>query len=213
MPQAELEIVDAPQIFEGLPLEMNQRTSTASAVTKLVLLVPALMLVMVPVASLVVFSAPSLPQIAEHPAEALLGGAGVVVFLALFGMPLWRAVRSLGLRRHVRLEAGHISVAEQNLFKAENWTVPLEDYQGLAHVVRTSLSGSRHELVLVHTERSRDVLLKAGERLTEADIAHAAALLRVPVIAAKELYGRRRRMDEVRAADAAAPAGPLAEAA
>jgi hypothetical protein len=66
--------------------------------------------------------------------------------------------------------------------------MPLASYRGIAHVVRTSLSGTRHELVLVHPLRAHRILLCMADRISEAELAHAARILRLPVIAASDLY-------------------------
>jgi hypothetical protein len=187
MPHAVLEIVGSNQKFEALPLQVTQRVATASAVARLALLVPAILLVMIPVGSLS-FSTTALAQFAEHPADAALASLGVGLFVALFGLPLSRAVRALVSRRSVRIEAGFITVEDRGLLGTRSWTLPLSAYQGVAHIVRTSLSGARHELVLVHPHRGRRVLLCASDRLSDADLDQASRLLSLPLVPANDLY-------------------------
>lgn len=187
MPQAVLEIVGSPQKLEALPLQVTQRFSTTSVIARLAILIPAMLLVMIPVASLT-GSAFALAQAAEHPGDALLAGVGIAIFLALFGFPLSRAVAALGSQRTVRIAQGFVTVENRSLFGTRTWTLPLNAYTGVAHIVRTSLSGARHELVLVHPNRTRRVLLCASDRLTEGDLTNAGRLLSLPLLPANDLY-------------------------
>ncbi|MDX2204085.1 MAG: hypothetical protein NW223_15140 [Hyphomicrobiaceae bacterium] len=186
MAPAALEIIGLPQRLDTLPFEVEQRTSWSSAATRLALLVPVVLVVLVPVVS-VLRSGAAAAQAVAHPGEAMVAGTGLALFLALFGLPAWRAARALGSRRRVTIEGGAVTVEESTPFGQTRWTLPIADFQGLAHVVRTSLSGARHEIMLVHRCRRRQVLLVTAERLSEADIAHAASLLRLPVVAAEHV--------------------------
>lgn len=196
MPEAALEIVGAKQKLEALPLHQTQRVSRASAATRLALLVPAILLVLVPV-SFVLVSTDAFAQAIARPADAFLAGAGVAAFIALFGLPLSRAVAALVSRRTVRIDAGYITVGDHGLLGSRTWTLPLASYGGLAHVVRTSLSGARHELVLVHADRSRRVLLCASDKLSQADVECASRLLDLPLVPPNDLY--RWRSDRAEA--------------
>lgn len=186
MAPAAFEIIDAPQRFEAFPVSIAQRAPWASAASRLALLLPALMLVLVP-AAVVLGSATAPAHAAEHPFEAALTGAGLTLFTMMFGLPLHRAARMLGLRRSVLIDAGRVTVEEQTPFGRRAWTLPLADYEGIAHVVRTSLSASRHELVLVHRDRRHQVLLAVADRMSEADVSKAAQLLGLAVISAEHV--------------------------
>jgi hypothetical protein len=62
---------------------------------------------------------------------------------------------------------------------------------GLAHHIRASLSGARHEIVLVHPDRARSVLLAFDAQVREADLKAMAAQLGLPVVPASLIYGGR----------------------
>lgn len=187
MPQAALEIVGVHHSLDALPLHLKQRFSRASVVARLTLLVPAILLVLVPV-SFFSLSDDGLTQLTARPGDALLAGVGVVMFSLLFGLPFSRAIKALVSRRTVRIEAGVVTVEDHGLFGLSTWTLPLSAYLGVAHVVRTSLSGARHELVLVHPSRSRRVLLRASDKLSETDLDQASRLLNLPRVPANDLY-------------------------
>lgn len=209
MAPAAFEIIESCQRLEALPVRIRQRTPWGSAATRLALLLPTLMLVLVP-AALVLGSAAAPAYAAEHPVEAALTGAGLALFTLLFGLPLNSAVRALGLRRRVLIDAGHVTVEEQTPFGCRIWTLPLSDYDGIAHVVRTSLSQARHELVLVHPCRRHQVLLAVADRMSEADVAGAAHLLGLAVVSAEHvLLPRAAATPQANPLRAAPPVAPL----
>ncbi|RTL71196.1 MAG: hypothetical protein EKK41_11495 [Hyphomicrobiales bacterium] len=176
------------------------------------LLVSALLLVLVPAGALIFGASSASARVAAHPADAAVAGLGVLVFLALFGLPLHRLVRTLGLRRTVTLDAHQVSVAQSTLFNAQAWSLALSEFEGVAHVVRTSLSGARHELVLVHPERGRHVLLLTADTMSEGDVARVGHLLRLPVLPAERVLLPRRAASP-RAVPEPIVAEPLAQAA
>lgn len=207
-----LEFVSSCQKLEALPFESHQRASWMGGAARLVLLASALLLVLVPAGTLMFGSVPTAAIVAAHPADAAFAGTGLLAFLALFGLPLHRAVRTLGLRRKVTLEAQRVSVEQSTLFQAQAWSLELSQFEGLAHVVRTSLSGTRHELLLVHPERARHVLLWAADSLSEEDVARVARLLRLPVLPAERVLLPRGAASNRTSTAPLAPE-PLAQAA
>ena len=54
--------------------------------------------------------------------------------------------------------------------------------------MRASLSGTRHELILVHPERDKCVLLSVAPRTTQAEVDRVATLLGHKEIPPSELY-------------------------
>jgi hypothetical protein len=187
MPQAALEIVGVHHKLDALPLHLTQRFSRTSAVARLTLLVPAILLVLVPV-GFFSFSTGAMAQLTAQPGDALLAGVGVALFCCLFGLPFSRAIKALVSQRTVTIEAGAVTVEDRGLFGLSTWTLPLSAYRGVAHVVRTSLSGARHELVLVHPSRSRRILLCTSDKLSETDLDQASRLLSLPLVPANDLY-------------------------
>jgi hypothetical protein len=58
----------------------------------------------------------------------------------------------------------------------------------VAHHIRASLSGARHEIVLVHADRRRSVLLHFADRVLESELAAVARRLELPVVPARWIY-------------------------
>lgn len=212
MPQAVLEIVGAPPRLDALPLELTQRASPSSTLARVALLLPALLLVLIPAGSLLLVSAPALAYASSHPADAVLAASGVTAFLALFGLPFARALAHIGSVRNVRIAGATVTVVDRSVFGRRAWELPLASYCGIAHVVRTTLMGTRHELVLVHPLRAHQILLCAADKISESELAHAARSLRLPAIAASDLYAWPR-LARVRRPVVISQPAPVAQAA
>jgi hypothetical protein len=75
--------------------------------------------------------------------------------------------------------------------------------------VRATLSGLRHELILVHPVRGRSLLLHAGDQMTRGLLERATTLLRLPEVPARELYRIGRSLSP---APRIAPPVPILEA-
>ena len=139
MPYMLFETLGAAQPLQT-PIEVRQTPSRTSALAVLALLLPALMVVLVPFGSLAICAGPALALACEHPGDAALALGGVMLFGLLFGLPAARLLGALSSVRTLRIEAGCISIADQGLFGRRLRSMPLTDFSGLAHRVRTNLS-------------------------------------------------------------------------
>lgn len=108
----------------------------------------------------------------------------MLFWIGMFVWPLRRLYARVNGRRSVEITRMLVAVRDEKLRKNELWMAPLASYIGLKHRVRSSLSGTRHELVLEHPEESRSILLVAAEHIGESEIARYAALLGLPQIQA-----------------------------
>jgi hypothetical protein len=103
--------------------------------------------------------------------------AGLVVWLILLGFPIYRLLDTLTRSRVIEIASGRVSVADRSFGRASVWSAPVADFLGLAPYLRASLSGVRHELILVHPDRERSVLVAMAPRLTQLDVDQVAAAL------------------------------------
>jgi hypothetical protein len=212
MPQAALLVLAPARPFDRFPITIDQRSSITSALVMLMLLGPALGILALLIgllAALAAEPATALGIIAEKPFAGVQLALGVALWTALFVAPLKGLVQRFGIRRKVRISESAVAVAEIGLFGSKIWSARLSEFRGIAHVVRASLSGLRHELILVHRERGRCLVLYADDRLAQGVIDRAAALLRLPQIPPQDLY----RWTPTRAGAATALHGPATAAA
>lgn len=126
----------------------------------------------------------------EQPRAVLQLGLGLAVWTVLLGWPARRLAQRLGLRRVVTLTPGMVRVEDAGLLRTRHWSAPVATYSGLAHHVRASLSGVRHELILVHPDPARSVLLAAAPRFAQGEIERMCGLIGVNEVPARLLYTR-----------------------
>jgi hypothetical protein len=102
MPQTVVDMVVSEPLFDRLPFSSDQKSSRASALIMLALLVPALLTAMVPLAFLATFGASTVSVAADNPAPAMQAVAGLAVWTILFVVPAKRIIQHLGTSRAVR---------------------------------------------------------------------------------------------------------------
>lgn len=148
--------------------------------------------------ALIAADATSSPQVihtlADHPGSTLLLTAGTILGLFLMLFPLRAGIARLGGHTRVQLADGQVTVERRGLFGLDHWTAPLAQFCGVTHHIRATLSGARHEIILVHPEPAKDVLLNLGTRHPKDGADHYAQLLGLAEIQPRLLYQRHRAM-------------------
>lgn len=192
------ERVDVTSGPDSLPLRSVQGAATAPSLMHLALLsclAAAVVLPQLGLAGYALLSDEIRPMILQRPLVAFQLAAAMLFWIALFSWPLRGLYTRLTWKRSVEITSDRVSVADSRSFASSTWSAPLQSYKGVAHHVRSSLSGTRHELVLVHPDADRSVLLMAGVHLSDADVNRMMRLLNLPQVAPAELYRLRRQPD------------------
>ena len=96
--------------------------------------------------------------------------------------------------RTVEIDERTVTVTEGGQFRTWTWSAPLGAFTGLAHHLRASLSGTRHELILVHPEREKSVLLCLADTLAQQEVERVATLLGHKEIPSSVLYRFKVRL-------------------
>lgn len=179
--------------FERLPIELKLTTSRTASVIRLLMLAPMMVMLAVPLTLIGAFASGEagsspLAHLANHPLSAAQIALGLITWAALFIWPIKRVVARMGASRSVAIDGNTVTVHDSTPFGSRSWTEPLANYAGLAHHIRASLSGNRHELVLVHADASKSVLIAIADRMSQATIDKAARLLSLPEVAASRIY-------------------------
>lgn len=198
-----------PPLPAALPVRLMQSCSQRAATTSLALVVPTAAGAVLAGASVLydTMQAPAARAwLAQHPVLGicLLGAVGFLIYLVI--LPTKRVLERLTTSGTAYIDQGRVTITEVGPFRTRTWSAPLAGYRGIAHHVRASLAGVRHELILVHPERSKCVLLSVAPRTSQSEVDHAAALLGQPVIPPSELYrfnGLRPRLAAPPISDAA----------
>jgi hypothetical protein len=120
--------------------------------------------------------------------------AGLLLLATLILIPVSRLFSRFGRTSLIEIEDRIVRVRESGLFASRTFAEPLAAYEGAAHRMRTTLSGVQHELILVHPDADRDVViaLESGPRGTTP--ATMMAQLGLPEIALADI-DRARRTD------------------
>ena len=183
--------ISPPDLPTHIPLSIEQRSSRSSSLIKLCLVAPAALVLLSPfilLAGHMTGNALVRAHLAEHPGALLQLLLGLAFWTVLFAWPLKRMVESLGRARTVEIGPGTVHVTELSLFGETAWQEPLAAYAGVAHHIRASLSGVRHELLLVHPDPDRTVLVALAPRLSQVEIDTLCRLLGRAEIPSRELY-------------------------
>ena len=175
---------------ETLPVRLALTPDRARTTARLLLIIPGLGVLLVPAAIAVYL-------LAQADAAMLLGQDGVT-FAALAGLPLvWLAVAAaaalsvlprLRRKRLVTISADEVFAIETGLLGARSWNLPVRTYRGIAHHVRASAGVVTHEIILVHADPDHSLLLHTAPIVNQTSLDQYAALLRLPVIPAREVY-------------------------
>jgi hypothetical protein len=180
-----------PPVPAELPFRLVATCSHRAAALMLVLVVP-FVVAMGSATVLLILHALFAPEaraiVAQHPALALEILAAAAFWTYLLGWPLKRLFDRLSVSRAIEIDAATVTVVESGYFRASSWTVPLASFSGIAHHVRASLSGTRHELILVHPDRDKSVLLSLAPKVAQPEVDRVAALLGHKEISAGVLY-------------------------
>ncbi len=175
----------------SLPLRSVQGPVKATSLAALIFLSVVAACVIVPLLALAGYalqSAEIRQAILSQPIVSFQLLAAILLWLFLFAWPLKSLFSRLTWRRAVEITSESVAVRDTRSFGDSNWTAPLSSYKGIAHHTRSSLSGTRQELVLVHPDARRSVLLLTAEHISGSDISRITRLLALPQIAAAELY-------------------------
>ncbi|MEO1544778.1 MAG: hypothetical protein AAFR75_12275 [Pseudomonadota bacterium] len=170
----------------ALPIQIDQRPSRASAVLFLALLVPAILIMLVPVLTIgaAAIADPSARDaLVAKPWMALQATVGLLLWLGLWLIPLRGFWARLTRGRRIEIaDCGRVNVTETGLLGGRRWTGHLQDFDGVSHRVRSSLSGTRHELSLEQQNRSKSLLLQIAPTITDLETVQLARLLKCPVL-------------------------------
>jgi hypothetical protein len=180
-----------PPVPAELPFSLTQTCSQRAATAFLVLVVPAALGGTLAALTLVLQTmlAPAARAvIEEHPALGIEMLAALGFLIYLVALPTRRLIARLTTTRAVEIAHGFVRVTEGGNFRSWTWVAPLASFTGVAHHVRASLSGTRHELILVHPMREKCVLLSVAARTSQGEVDRVATLLGHNEIPPSELY-------------------------
>ena len=171
-----------------LPLTLQQTSSNSSPLLMLALALPAAIAVLTPFFLIAAHAAQNTQLLVARPHTSMQLALALVIWALVFGWPIARRTRRMTGNRAISIIANTVTVRDHNLFNTQTWTQPLSAYRGVAHHVRASLSGTRHELLLIHPDPARSLLLRVADKIGQSEIDHTVLLLGCREIAPQVFY-------------------------
>lgn len=191
MRAANIETIHPNELPATLPIHLEQRASRTAALLLLTVVLPAAAALLYPFLLLsghLLADSDLRTALAADPAALLPLLVGMAFWGVLFGWPLKRIGESVARGRSVRISQEIVQVTDHPLFGIRFWYEPLPAYRGITHHVRTTLSGVRHELILVHDQPERSILVAVAPRFSAQDVEQICTLLGRAEIPSRELY-------------------------
>jgi hypothetical protein len=195
---------DAP--LTGLPLTLRQTPSRAAPFLLAALAMPAALVSLVPFVLVAEHLSRDSTILITRIETALAIGAGLLLWIGVFAWPFLARVGRAGCDRTIEITGTMVTVTDQGWLAAQTWQEPLSAYTGLSHRVRSSLSGTRHELLLMHVNSSRTLLLRVAPRIAQSELDETAMLLGCREIAPRVIYPTFGYAPAVRSPDLASAA-------
>lgn len=127
-----------------------------------------------------------------HPMVTLQIVAGLLLLATLVLVPARRLVTRAIHSSEVEIDDGLVRVSEHGYLSRRSFAEPLDAYRGIAHRIRTTLSGVRHEIVLVHPDARRDIVIALDGARADLTPASLMARLGLPEIAVGDIRRARQ---------------------
>lgn len=175
----------------SLPITHVEEASRTGILLRLAVLVPVAGSVLVPVGLVAAHASDVYGAARDNPLALAQLGAGIVIWCLMFCWPVAVLVRRFGRIRTTLVTDRTVVVTDRSVFGTTTRSYRLADFDGLAHFVRTSLGGVRHDLALVEPAGGRTVVFMSADRIARETVDTAARLLGLPEITAAEVVARR----------------------
>lgn len=127
--------------------------------------------------------------LAARPVAALELAAAFAFWIWLVCWPLRKIFIALTSDRLVDIRDGEVTVVDKNLLSTRVWRLPLVTYEGVTVRVRTSVSGTHQEALLVHPDPWRSVILATAERIGRAEALELCRVLGLPLLPTGRVSG------------------------
>lgn len=173
-------------------LQLVQKTSRGSTISQFLLAAPALIAWIVPIVLCAHAAADpqTLDVITDRPFAASQIALAFAGWSLIFGIPLVSLSKRIGASRSIAIDTDTVRIIDTSWLRSRHWSAPLASYHGIAQRVRTTLSGLEHDVLLVHPDPAKNVILAQSHRSVHATLEELKTLLRLPEISQATALGR-----------------------
>jgi hypothetical protein len=190
-----IETITPLDLSQRSTIVLHQSSSRLAALAHVLVLLPSCLVMLAPFALVAAYAAEqpgALTALSERPIAAAQIAVGFACVAALLAFTISRLAQRLGRSTRVEIDAETVRVVARSPLMIRRWQAPLAGFAGITHNVRATLNGTRQELVLVHPEPDRSILLEMAPRLGEARIAEVCRHFGLPHL----IGGRARQAPE-----------------
>ena len=181
----------------SLPVQLVQTPSRTSPLLVLALAIPAALAVLAPFSMIAAHAALDSTMFLERPASSAQMLLAILLWGVVFALPIANSTRQLGRSRTASIDGDVVSVTDYGLFGNKTWAQPLSGYRGIAHHISSSLSGTRHELLLIHPDPAYSLLLRAADKIGQIEIDELGNILGCREIAPQVFYRNTKHLHAV----------------
>lgn len=160
--------------------QLPARRTTTALLAALVLVAAALLSPFYMIATTALADQALRDAVSTRPLAILQILTGLAFWLVLLGFPIYRLLNTLTRSRTIEVAGGRVTVVDRAFGEETTWSAPMSEFLGVAPFLRASLSGVRHELVLVHPDRARSLMIAMAPRLMQSEVDHVSAALGLP---------------------------------
>lgn len=168
-----------------LPITLRQSEPKLARLPGLLLMSTLAALIVVPQIGLAVYalaSAELRAALAAHPIAAIELAVAFTFWAGLVCWPLRNIILAMASDRIIDIRNGEVMVVDRTPFSTHGWRMPLVTYSGITVHLRTSLSSVLREVVLVHPDPRRSVILAMAEQIGKREILELCRILGLPLL-------------------------------
>ncbi len=132
--------------------------------------------------------------LAAHPAATLQLVIALAIWIGLVCWPLRKFILRAGLRRQIEISPAAVAVRDESAFGTRLNRESLSNFLGYARHARTTHSGIRNELMLVHADAAKSLFLLALNDAAAADVEDRLRQFGLTEVPARDLYRLPRWM-------------------
>jgi hypothetical protein len=183
--QQDIETIAVSTGHPDLPITLQRKNSGFTRISGPLLMTIFAALIVLPQIGLAAYalSSPDFRQaLAARPVAALELTAAFAFWAGLVCWPLRKIFAALTSDRIVDIRGGEVAVIDKSLRSTRVWRMPLATYEGIAVRLRTSLSGTHHEVLLVHPDPWRSVILATAGQIGRPEALELCRILGLPLI-------------------------------
>jgi hypothetical protein len=195
MQQQSPEHVEISSEAYRLPITLRQSEPKLARLPGLLLMSTLAALIVVPQIGLAVYalaSAELRAALAAHPIAAVELAAAFTFWAGLVCWPLRNIIIAMASDRIIDIRDGEVMVVDRTPFSTHGWRMPLTTYSGVTVHLRTSLSSVLREVVLVHPDPRRSVILATAEQIGKPEILELCRILGLPLLRSDASAGTSR---------------------